>query len=85
MRCPAPGLGAEGGQGPRPPQTARLIARPVCNRMARPRPKKRARQNEPVQADFYEAEEREPDEEKFSGQRYDVRPAKLLTTLLFSP
>ena len=41
--------------------------------MARPRPKKRARQDAPVQADFYEAEEREPDEEKFSGQRYDVR------------
>ncbi len=46
----------------------------ACNNMARPRPKKRTRQDEPAQADFYEAEEREPDEEKFSGQRYDVCP-----------
>ena len=40
--------------------------------MACGRPKMRARVIEPVQADFYEAEEGEPDEEKFSGQRYDV-------------
>ncbi|KAK9827643.1 hypothetical protein WJX81_002537 [Elliptochloris bilobata] len=39
--------------------------------MVRPRAKKRAREAEPAQGDFYEAEEREPDEEKFSGQRYD--------------